>query len=199
MNRIIIALIPIILLLVIFTIIQFSGADSTVPPAKSNFDTSFTASTFVDKYKDVKFTGKRVAVIIKVEGKSDSNDPAKRAKEMRYFQTYVLKFLSFANAVNVISNHQKNEIIAQIDSAWIPILEQRRDVISVTVLDFQKNNEDFDKLPPKKQLSYGRSINEIHCVRDFILILKYDNSPVCVKPLTSEKLIQRGWIVGLKK
>lgn len=91
MNRIIIALIPIILLLMIFTIIQFSEADSTVPPAKSNFDTSFTASTFVDKYKDVKFTGKKVAVIIKVEGESDSIDPAKRAKEMRFFQTYVLK------------------------------------------------------------------------------------------------------------
>lgn len=71
-------------------------------------------------------------------------------------------------------------------------MEQRRDVISVTVLDFQKNNEDFDKLPPKKQLSYGRSINEIQCVGDFILILKFDNSPVCVKPLTAEKLIQQG-------
>lgn len=199
MNRIIIALIPIILFLVIFTIIQFGVADSTVPPAKSNSDTFFTAATFTDKYKDIQFTGKRVAVIIKVKGGSDSNDPIKRAKEIRYFQTYILKFLSFTNAVNVVSNQQKNEITAQIDSAWIPILEQRRDVISVTVLDFQKNKDSFDKLSLKKQLSYGRSINEVQCIGNLILILKYDNSPVCVKPLTAEKLIQRGWILSLKK
>jgi len=199
MNRIIIALISIIPLLMIFTIIQFSVADSTVPPAKSNSDTSFTAATFADKYKDLQFTGKRVTVIIKAEGESNSNDTAKKAKEMRYFQTHILKFLSFANAVNVVSNQQKNEITAQIDSAWIQILEQRRDVISVTVLDVQKNKDDFDKFPPKKQLSHGRSISEIQCVGNFILILKYDNSPACVKPLTAEKLIQRGWILGLKK
>lgn len=196
-NRgIIIALIPLILSMWTL-VIPFSNADSTIPSARSNSDAAFTASTFADKYKDMPLTGKKVSVVIKVAGESEENDQAKRAKEIRYLQNYVLKFLSFADAVNVVSNQQKNEITAQIDSAWIPILEQRRDVVSVTGSEAQKNN--LDNLSPKKQQSQGRSISEIRCIEDFVLIQKYNNSPACVKPLTAEKLIQRGWSLGLKK
>jgi len=93
--------------------------------------------------------------------------------------------------------NKKNEITAQIYSAWIPILEQRSDVISITVLEVQKTSkENLDKLPPKKQQSHGRSISEIQCVGDFVLIQKYDSSPACVKPLTAKKLIQRGWTMS---
>ena len=98
-------------------IIPFSDADSTIPSSKSNSDTAFTAATFADKYKDVPFTGNRVSVVIKVTDKSEETDQAKRAKEVRHLQNYVLKFLSFANAVNIVSSQQKKEITAQIDSA----------------------------------------------------------------------------------
>jgi hypothetical protein len=198
-HRIIIALIPFFLSMGILSIIPFSDADFTIPSSKSNSDTAFTAATFADKYKDVSLTGKRVSVVIKVTGESEDTDQAKRAKEVRYLQNYVLKFLSFADAENVVSNQQKNEITVQIDQAWIPILEQRSDVVSVTVLEVQKTRDNFDKLPPKKQQSQDRNISEIQCVRNFILILKYDHSPACVKPLTAQKLIQRGWTLGLKR
>jgi len=198
-HRIIIALIPFFLSMGILSIIPFSDADFTIPSSKSNSDTAFTAATFADKYKDVSLTGKRVSVVIKVTGESEDTDQAKRAKEVRYLQNYVLKFLSFADAENVVSNQQKNEITVQIDQAWIPILEQRSDVVSVTVLEVQKTRDNFDKLPPKKQQSQGRNISEIQCVGSFILILKYDHSPACVKPLTAQKLIQRGWTLGLKR
>lgn len=200
MNRIIIALIPLILPIGIIHAIPFSNADSTIPSSRSNSDAAFTASTFADKYKNLSFTGKKVLVVIKVAGESENTDQAKRAKEIRYLQSYVLKFLTFANAINVVSDQQKNEITAQIDSMWIPILEQRDDVVSITVLDIQKiNKSNLDKLPPKKQQSQGRNISEILCERDFVLIQKYDNSPACVKPLTVEKLIYRGWALDLKK
>lgn len=120
--------------------IPLTYADSTISSSKSNPDSAFTAATFTDKYKDVKLTGKRVPIVISVSGESDSSDPSKRAKEIRYLQSYVLKFLSFSNAVNVISNQQKNEITANIDIAWIPILEKRSDVISVTVFPDSPRN-----------------------------------------------------------
>ncbi len=194
---IIIALIFLVLSIGITPAIQFSDADSTIPSSKLNSDAAFTAATFADKYKDMLFTGNRVSVVIKVVGESENTDPAKRAKEIRYLQSYVLKFLSFSNAVNVVSNQQKNEITAQIDTALIPILEQRSDVISVTVLEVQKDGKEYlDKLPPKKQQSKGRSIINIQCMDNFILIQKYDSSPACVKPLTAEKLIERGWTLS---
>ena len=194
---IIIALIFLVLSIGITPAIQFSDADSTIPSSKLNSDAAFTAATFADKYKDVLFTGKRVSVVIKMAGESENTDPAKRAKEIRYLQSSVLKFLAFSNAVNVVSNQQKNEITAQIDSAWIPILKQRSDVISVTVLEVQKTSkENLDKLPPKKQQSHGRSISEIQCVDDFVLIQKYDSSPACVKPSSIVKLVERGWAIN---
>jgi len=140
-------------------------------------------------------TGKKVSVVITVAGDLDSTDPSKRAKEIRYLQSYVLKFLSFSNAVNVVSNQQKNEITAQIDTAWIPILEQRSDVISVTILeDVQKTTkEDLDKLPPKKQQSHGRNIDEIQCKSGYVLMVKSSGDPACVKSRSAEKMVLRGW------
>lgn len=170
-------------------------ADSTIPPAKSNSDTAFTASTFAHKYKDVQFTGKRVSVVIKIAGESENTNPSKRAKEIRYLQSYVLKFLSFSNAVNVVSDQQKNEITAQIHTELIPILEKRRDVISVTVLEEiqEITKEELDELPPKKQQHEGRGIDEIQCKPDYILMVKSSGDPACVKSMSAEKLVLRGW------
>lgn len=173
----------------------YAYADSTIHSSKSDSDTAFTAATFAEKYKDVLSTkSKRVSVIIKVAGESESTDPSKRAKEIRYLQSYVLKFLSFSNAVNVVSNQQKNEITVHMHTAWIPILEKRSDVISVTILDIQKmTKEDLDRLTTNKQQSYDRSIDEIQCKLDYILIVKLSGDPACVKLSSAAKLVLRGW------
>ena len=177
--------------------IPFSDADSTIPSSKSNSDAAFTAATFAQKYKDeLSATGNRVSVVIKVAGESESADPAKRAKEIRYLQSYILKFLSFSNAVNVISDQQKNEITAQMHTVWIPILEKRSDVISVTIVEnIQKpTKENLDKLSPKKQQFHGRSIDEIECKDNLVLLIKKNGStPSCVSYPTLEKLVLRGW------
>ena len=190
------ALIPLILSIGIIPVIPFSDADSTIPSSKSSSDNAFTAATFAQQYKDeLSTTGNRVSVVIKVAGESENTDPSKRAKEIRYLQSYVLKFLSFSNAVNVISDQQRNEITAQMHTEWIPILEKRNDVISITILgDVQKTTkEDLDRLPPMKQQSHGRSIDEIQCKLDYILMVKSAGDPACVKLKSAEKLTLRGW------
>ena len=171
-------------------------ADSTIPSSKSNSDNAFTAATFAQQYKDeLSAMGNRVSVVIKVAGDSENADPSKRAKEIRYLQSYILKFLSFSNAMNVISDQQRNEITAQMHTVWIPILEKRSDVISVTILeDVQKTTkEDLDKLPPKKQQSHGRSIGEIQCKSNYVLMVKSNGDPACVTSMSAKNLVLRGW------
>jgi len=46
---------------------------------------------------------------------------------------------------------------------------------------------------PKKQLELGIASENIICKVHLELIFKSNNSPVCVKPATAEKLIERGW------
>jgi hypothetical protein len=49
--------------------------------------------------------------------------------------------------------------------------------------------------------SFSNGVNDFHvsqnidfsCNEIFVKIFKYDDSPVCVKPTTAEKLIERGW------
>ena len=168
------------------------ATDTTIPSAKSNLDAAFTAATFVDKYKNLELTGERVSVTIKVKGESENMDPSKRAKEIRYLQSYVLKFLSFSKAVNVVSNQNTNEIVAQIDTAWIPILEQRNDVRYLTINDQQKNKEYLDSLSPKKQLTRGISAEKIVCKSGLELVIRINGSPACVKPETAIKMQKIG-------
>lgn len=49
-------------------------------------------------------------------------------------------------------------------------------------------------MPPLKFAKDGMSPEEIPCRNNFILILKYDDSPACVNHETKPKLIQRGWM-----
>jgi len=195
MKLIIFVFIFLIISMGVTLIIPSSDADSTIPSSKSNYDNAFTAATFAQKYKDeLSVTDNRVSVVIKVAGESENTDPAKKAKEIRYLQSYVLKFLSFSNAVNVVSDQQKNEITAQMYAVWIPILEKRSDVISVTILDVQKTiKKDLDNLPPKKQQLHGRNIDEIQCKSDHVLMVKLNGEPACVKSKSVEKLILREW------
>ncbi len=59
---------------------------------KRNPDTNFTAATFADTYRDIflQVKGKQIDVLIKAAGEPISEDPPKRAKEIRYMKTYIL-------------------------------------------------------------------------------------------------------------
>lgn len=46
---------------------------------------------------------------------------------------------------------------------------------------------------PLKQFQSGIKIEEITCQNDKFLIIKYDDSPACVKPVTKQHLMDRGW------
>ena len=46
---------------------------------------------------------------------------------------------------------------------------------------------------PLKQIESGLSLDEIKCKENSELILRYDDSPACVKPESIQKLIERGW------
>jgi len=64
----------------------------------------------------------------------------------------------------------------------------------VTIIGKVESDPQKIILPPKKQVDFGISLEEIICKNNFELIFKStDNSPVCVKPSTAQKLIERGW------
>jgi hypothetical protein len=155
----------------------------------------YTASKFSSDYGDDLSTGQKITVLVKVLGKPESENPQKRAKEIRHLQSAVLKFCSFAGATNVRSDTWNNEFTATVTTSLAKVLEKRSDVISITKLeDGQKSTkEDLDKLSPKKQQSHGRSIDEIQCKSDYVLMVKSTGEPACVKVSSFEKLILRGW------
>lgn len=104
---------------------------------KTNPDTNFTAATFADTYRDIilQVKGKQVEVLIKAVGEPESEEPSKRAKEIRFMQTYILKFLKYAKATNTRSDLWDNQLTTQIHPVWIEPLESRSDVISITEID----------------------------------------------------------------
>ena len=155
----------------------------------------YTASKFAADYDDRLSTGKKITVLVKVVGEPESENPQKRAKEIRYLQSAVLKFCSFAGATNMRSDTWNNEFTANATVSLAKVLEKRSDVFSVTMLDdFQAlTKENLDKLSPIKQQSHGRNIDEIQCESDFLLMVKSSGDPACVKPNTAKKLVLRGW------
>ena len=145
-----------------------------------------TASEFADKYKDlIPDDGQLVSILVTVSGTPESQDAEKRAKEIRYLQSSVLKFVSFAGGVNVRTDTWNNEFTAQVHPKVVELLEQRADVISIVLLD---------DLSPAKQASYKTSSENISCKEGLVLATKYDDSPVCVKPTSVNPLLQRGYL-----
>ena len=166
--------------------------DSTIPSSTIS-EVDFTASTFADEYRELlQKGGQQVSVLIKVVGEPESTDPTKRAKEIRNLQSSILKFLSFSNGVNIVSDKQKNEITGQIHPHWIEIIEKRSDVLSIQILG-QFEYSSGKAVPPLKQMRQGIPLSNIVCNNDLVLIKKYDGNPSCVKPETKQKLIERGW------
>src|SRR5690349_21108243 len=65
---------------------------------------------------------------------------------------------------------------------------------SIMILPSLVYASDSKKDPPLKQIDNGIPTEDIKCSNDLKLIYKASNKyPVCVKPQTAEKLIQRGW------
>ena len=96
---------------------------------------ALTASEFAFKYGDeIPDDGQQVSILVTVKGESQSQDPQKRAKEIRYLQSGALKFVSFAGGVNVLSDTWNNEFTATVTTSLAKVLERRGDVISVTIL-----------------------------------------------------------------
>jgi len=95
----------------------------------------YTASKFVSEYGDDLFKGQKIKVLVKIKGEPESEDPPKRAKEIRYLQSAVLKFCNFAGATNVKSDSWNNEFTAIVTTSLAQVLEERKDVISVEVIE----------------------------------------------------------------
>jgi hypothetical protein len=95
----------------------------------------YTASKFASDYGQDLSEGQKIKVLVKVKGEPESNDPIKRAKEIRHLQSAVLKFCSFAGAINVKSDTWENEFTATVTTSLAKVLEERIDVISVKVID----------------------------------------------------------------
>jgi len=105
----------------------------------------YPASKFVSDYGYELSEGQKINVLVKVKGEPESEDPAKRAKEIRYLQSAVLKFCNFAGATNVKSDSWNNEFTAIVTTSLAKVLEERSDVISVEVIEAPV------QLPPKLQ------------------------------------------------
>ena len=115
----------------------------------TTFAYGLTPSEFVAKYGDQFSQGEKTTVLVKVKGEPESSDPAKRAKEIRYFQSGILKFIHFAGATNVVSDTTKNQFTATMTTSLAEYITTRYDVLSVTVIG---TNED----PSSKRCSIIR-------------------------------------------
>lgn len=66
--------------------------------------------------------------------------------------------------------------------------------ISVLLNDYYQNPIMEKNLTPKTQISLGISKDKVSCKEGFEMVFKNLHSPVCVRPETANKLIQRGWM-----
>ena len=105
----------------------------------------YTASKFVADYGNELSKGPQIKILVKVKGTPEYDDPSKRAKEIRNLQAAVLKFCSFAGAINVKSHTWKNEFTAEVTTSLAEVLDQRNDVISIHIF------KTLIQLPPKLQ------------------------------------------------
>ena len=103
--------------------------------ASVSFAFGLTASEFVAKYGNQFAKGEQTTVLVKVTGEPNSSDPAKRAKEIRFYQSGILQFIHFAGATNVISDTVKNQFTAKMTTTLAEHIATRYDVISVIIID----------------------------------------------------------------
>jgi hypothetical protein len=66
-----------------------------------------------------------------------------------------------------------------------------QDTFSPDMVNMPKNSVN---LPLNEENLRSKQLVEIVCKEGFVKIFKHDGSPVCVKPKTAEKLLERGWV-----
>ena len=94
------------------------------------------ASEFAAWYPDLWPPDKpTLSVKVVVAGEPQSEDPANRAKEIRYLQAGPIKFSIRAGAINVVSDTWNNEFTAQMPPKLIEALQQRSDVLYIELLE----------------------------------------------------------------
>lgn len=66
------------------------------------------------------------------------------------------------------------------------------------IIEAEENNGKIINsiIPPLKQFKSGIAVDEIQCKEDFVLILKYNDSPACVTYQTGKELLKRGWAMS---
>ncbi len=111
----------------------------------------YTASKFVSDYGYELSEGQKIKILVKVKGESESEDPVKRAKEIRFLQSAVLKFCNFAGATNVKTDTWNNEFTAIVTTSLAQVLEQRSDVISLQVIETISTSQPE---PPSRNMVY---------------------------------------------
>jgi len=172
---------------------EFSKKEATLPSIKLYPDTNFTAATFADEYKDILIQddGTRIPVLIKVTGEPISDNPNTRPREIRHLQSYVLKFLHYAQAINTRSDLWENQLTTQIHPLWIEPLRKRSDVISVET--------DLEKIgSPRKQIEQGILPQDVVCKQDLKLMLRPNDGVACIRTEHIEKFESYGWELVLK-
>ena len=114
----------------------------------SNIAYGITASEFVSKFGYSLDSGQKVEALITVSGEPQSTDPLKRAKEIRYLQSGVLKFAIFAGAINVKSDTLDNQFQAEITTSLLEVLKNRKDVLSVEIISQLGNTDTIIETKP---------------------------------------------------
>jgi len=79
-----------------------------------------------------------------------------------------------------------------------PIQELTPEILHDMIENIDKNYREFD--PPLKQLKEHNTPKFVHCNNGLALVFKStDGSPACVKSITAEKLIERGWTKDIER
>lgn len=80
----------------------------------------------------------------------------------------------------------------------ISISDEKQEILSQNFqkksLESELGNKKSDLIHSlKHQLKSGVTPENIQCTENYLLLIRNDGNPACVKPTTAEKLIERGW------
>ncbi len=139
----------------------------------SNPAFGYTASKFFSDYGEDLSIGQKIKVLVEVKGEPESENPAKRAKEIRYLQSAVLKFCNFAGATNVKSDSWNNEFTAIVTKSLAKVLEERSDVISVKVIESSSTAQTEISIPEWAKNNAGWWAERLISDEDFASGIQY--------------------------
>lgn len=130
-------------------------------------------------------------------GTRDSFPPAMRA-QISFDYVVDNKKMTFDRPVFIgiheahICQKEAKDYRCEPDPLWKNVFTQ----VFNNTQDFESGTKykAHEQQPPLKQFEMGIKADKIICNNDLVLILKASNdSPACVKPVTKEILIERGW------